>query len=155
MKKYRKWAKMKSIIEKFHKPRHFSPWDIVWAYIWTNIWHEICGHGDWIERPVLILKRHWTIHTILPLTTSWLYRDELSWRWLLKRDHHKITSISFSKYNKALKKMVKYDSYVVYNRVNSLDSKRFTRIPLDSNRIPAKLEATEFIEVKWKFLSLY
>lgn len=150
-KKYKKWAKMKSIIEKFRKPRYFTPWDIIWAYIWTNIGHEICWHGDGITRPVLVLKRFWTIHTVLPMTSSWFFKDD-NWRWVLKSYHHKITSITFGKYNKASGKMIPYNSCVVYNRLSSLDSKRFNEIPKDINWSYAKLSNKELLEIKNKVI---
>jgi len=135
-KKYKKWSKMKSIIEKYHKWLHGSPWDIFWAYIGTNIGSEICGHGDEWIRPVLIIKRYGNLHITLPLTSQGMYRDD-SWVFCIKKYHHRVSSINFWK-----------RSYIILNQVRTIDGKRFVQHYTDKNGSKPKLSIPEFLYIK-------
>lgn len=134
-KKYKKWAKMKSIIEKFHWWFAGNPRDIFWTNIGTNIGNEACWHGDGWIRPVLVIKRYGNLHLVVPMTTHWLYEDQGTW--LIKKYHHKITSLDFGR-----------KSYLMMNQLQTIDRKRFTKKVYDKNGKYAQLWVDAFIYIK-------
>lgn len=136
-KKYKKWAKMKSIIEKFHSWLHGSPWDIFWAYIGSNIGNEICWHGNGWIRPVLVLRRYGNLHLIAPMTSHGLYEDKENGLWLVKKYHHKISSVNFGR-----------RSYLILNQIQTIDGKRFISHYTDKLGNKIRLWDSEFLFLK-------
>lgn len=156
MKKFKRWAKMKSIIEKYRRWFFAKPRDIIWAYIGTNIGTETCGHGnEWI-RPVLIVKRY-TIHKsaqylIVPLTSSGTYLSRNDNMVYIKDFHHKITSIIFTTKDKNGNTKNK-TSYAILNQIKTISEKRLFKKYYIGNKKYAKISIDEFLEIKNKIIN--
>jgi len=43
--------------------------------MWQNIWFESNWKWDNFKRPVLILKRIWTMFLIVSMTTKWIWKE--------------------------------------------------------------------------------
>ena len=151
MKKFKKWAQMKSIIEKYRWWFFAKPRDIVWAYIGTNIGTEICWHGSDYTRPVLIITRlavYWsTQYLIAPLTSSGTYFSREYQRAYIKDFYYKIKSIHFSETDKNWNKKNK-PSYIALNQIRIISEKRLFKKYYLWNKKYAKLGVDEFLDVK-------
>ncbi|MBX9809631.1 type II toxin-antitoxin system PemK/MazF family toxin [Candidatus Gracilibacteria bacterium] len=134
-KKYKRWAKMKSIIEKFHGNLVCSPRDIVWVYIGTNIGHEECGHGNGWKRPVLILKRYGPLYLVIPTTSKGLTLE--NGVWVVKRNHKKITSANMPK-----------NSFLIMNQIRTIDGKRIISKVKDNIGADVMMDIPEFLYIR-------
>lgn len=99
------WTKEKIDIDQniatsmfFIKPR-----EIWFIKLWVNIGNETDGKIAF-ERPVLILKKVWSIFWVLPLTTKWKDNNIF---------YYKIESIDFGK-----------SSYAILSQIRTIDKKR-------------------------------
>jgi mRNA interferase MazF len=105
-KDYDGWNIVKQQVNWNTKQWHFQvrEREIRYAKVGINIGTEINGKENYL-RPVLILKKVWSLYWILPLTTKGKNENKY---------YHKIISYNFYK-----------PSYCILSQIKSIDHKRF------------------------------
>ena len=101
---FNQWNEKKkkiSIHEKIVYPKHREIW---YVSIWKNIWFE--SNWKWVDfkRPVLILKRIWTMFLVVSMTTKWKNNGF----------YYKIDDRYFNK-----------SSFITLSQFKTIDKKRF------------------------------
>ena len=110
--------------EKYFYPKHREIWYIS---IWKNIWFESNWKWDDFKRPVLILKRIWTIFLIVSMTTKW-------------KDNIFYYSLNNKYFNKP--------SFITLSQFKTVDKKRFIEKIW-------KIEENDFLEIKNRIKKLF
>ena len=127
MNEFSKWCEKKSEINWLNKlffPKHREIWYIS---IWKNIWFESNWKWDDFKRPILVLKRLWTMFLIVSMTT----------KWKSNKFYHKIDDKYFWK-----------SSFITLSQFKTIDKKRFIEKIW-------KLEESEFLEIKNRIKQLF
>ena len=87
-KRFLEWIKLKEkLYSKEHIPPLFKEGEIWWSYFGENVGTEINGKGDFLTRPIVVLKKY-DRHSFLaiPLTTQ-----SKEGTWFLTFTHNKKT----------------------------------------------------------------
>ncbi len=98
------WNEKKKKIQIFEKNLYPKNREIWYLSLWKNIWYESNWKWEEFKRPVLILKRIWTMFLIVTMTTKWKNN----------KYYYKIDSNYFNK-----------ESYVTLSQIKTIDKKRF------------------------------
>jgi hypothetical protein len=77
-----------------------------------NIWYEENGKNEF-KRPVLVIKKVWTLFLVVALTSKWKDNNKF---------YHRFSTASFN--DKNLK--YKDSSYCILSQIKVMDKKRFT-----------------------------
>jgi len=104
--KYDNWNKLKKSIN-FWNDRKVYPkvWEIWYINMWINIWSESLWKWNDFKRPVLIIKKIWSMFFWFSMTTKWKENNIF---------YLKIPDNYFTK-----------ESYIIKSQFKSLDRKRF------------------------------
>ncbi len=103
--KFNKWCKVKKKVDKKILKNFYVKQQEVWyIYNWKNIWYESNWKWDDFKRPVLVLKKVWSLFFVALMTTKW-------------KDN--------SFYYKLDKSYFWKDSFVSLSQVKIIDKKRF------------------------------
>ena len=124
-----KWNTEKKRIENNKKvkyPKHREVWYIS---MWQNIWFESNWKWDNFKRPVLILKRIWTMFLIVSMTTKWIWKEN--------KFYYKLWNKYFNK-----------NSFITLSQFKTIDKKRFI------DKI-WKINKEDFVEIKNKIKKLF
>ena len=104
---------------------HFQKWnhlenvflnkrELWYVRLGVNIWYEENGK-NWFLRPVLVIKKVWSLFFVLALTSKWKDKN---------RFYHKLNDVVFNQKNRKHQK----NSYCILSQVSVIDKKRFTEI---------------------------
>ncbi len=99
-----KWNNKKKQIDERKKKVYPKKRDIWYISMWKNIWFESFWKWDDFKRPVLVLKRLWSMFLVVSMTTKW--KDN--------KFYYKLENDYFNK-----------DSYITLSQFKTVDSKRF------------------------------
>ncbi len=110
--------------EKYFYPKHRQIWYIS---IWKNIWFESNWKWEDFKRPVLILKRIWTMFLVVSMTTKW-------------KNNHFYYSLDEKYFNKA--------SFITLSQFKTVDKKRFIEKIW-------KINESDFVEIKNRIKKLF
>ena len=106
LEKFDKWNEEKKKIECNNRivyPKHREVWYIS---IWKNIWFESNWKWSEFKRPVLVLKRIWTMFLVVSMTTKW--KDN--------KYYYKLNDKYFN-----------LDSFVTLSQFKTTDKRRFIK----------------------------
>jgi hypothetical protein len=105
-------------------PKHKEIWYIS---MWKNIWFESNWKWKDFKRPILVLKRIWTIFLVVSMTTKW--KDN--------KFYHKLDEKYFKK-----------ESFVTLSQFKTIDKKRFIEKIW-------KLDDVDFLKIKNEIKKLF
>jgi mRNA-degrading endonuclease toxin of MazEF toxin-antitoxin module len=97
--------------------------------MWKNIWFESNWKWHNFKRPVLILKRIWTMFLIVSMTTKWIWKEN--------KFYYKLNNKYFNKI-----------SFITLSQFKTIDKKRFI------DKI-WKINEEDFLEIKNKIKKLF
>ena len=98
---FNNWNKLKQKIHNTHQKTFYVKQREVWYInMWVNIWAEENWKKDDFRRPVLVLKKIWSLYLCVAMTTKW-----------------KDNNFFYHKY--------KEKSYIILSQVKTIDRKRF------------------------------
>jgi mRNA interferase MazF len=98
---FNNWNKLKQKIHNLDQKTFYVKQREVWYInMWVNIWAEENGKKDDFRRPVLVLKKIWSLYLCIAMTTKW-----------------KDNNFFYHKY--------KENSYIILSQTKTIDRKRF------------------------------
>ncbi len=124
---YKKWCNLKDKINSKHKNKYAKHKEIWYISLWKNIWYESNWKWNDFKRPVLIIKRIWTMFLIASMTI----------KWKKNKFYHKIDNKYFNK-----------DSYITLSQIKTIDSKRFIEKIW-------KISNEDYLDIKNKIKNLF
>ena len=99
--KFNKWSELKQKLHFNEKKSFYVKQREIWYInMWINIWTEENWKKDDFRRPVLVLKKIWSLYLCVAMTTKW-----------------KDNNYFYYKY--------KENSYIILSQSKSIDRKRF------------------------------
>ena len=99
--KFNKWSELKQKLHFNEKKSFYVKQREIWYInMWINIWTEENWKKDDFRRPVLVLKKIWSLYLCIAMTTKW-----------------KDNNYFYYKY--------KENSYIILSQSKSIDRKRF------------------------------
>lgn len=99
------WNKLKQKVHNSEiKEFYVNPKEIWYIHKWINIWFESNWKWEDFKRPVLVLKKLWSLFFVISMTTKWKNN----------RYYFKLSNTYFEK-----------DSYITLSQVFVVDKKRF------------------------------
>ncbi len=116
--------KEKHFSNKQYYPKSKEVWYIS---MWINIWSESNWKWDEFKRPVLVLKRIWSMFLVVSMTTKW---NEDNFHYKLKNNY----------FNK--------DSFLTLSQFKTIDNKRFIRKIW-------KIDSEDYEEIKKRIKNLF
>ena len=102
--KFDTWNNLKKQVNKKEIQRYIKERQVWYVNLWKNIWFEEDGKWDLFKRPILVVKKVWSVFFVVPLTTKW--KDN--------QFYYKFKDWTFKK-----------DSYSILSQVRILDKNRF------------------------------
>jgi len=129
--KFDNWNEEKKRLHE-HDPTTFyvNPQEIWFVKLWVNIGFEENGKDEF-RRPVLVLKKVWTLFFVVALTTKGKEDNKF---------YHKLQTATFNENNQKHKD----EAYCILSQVKAMDKKRFSEniryVPNDEfNEVKEKL----------------
>lgn len=122
---FENWNKLKQDIHKNEKESFYVKQREIWyVNLWINIWSEENWKKEDFRRPVLVLKKLWSLYLCVAMTSKW--KDD-------NQFYHKY----------------KENSYIILSQAESIDRKRFldkveTMTKSDFDEITKKLKTFWF-----------
>lgn len=102
---YNAWNEIKQVTQLTKSQKFYIKQREIWSTkMWLNIWYEQSGKWEGFERPVLVLKKIWSMYLCASLTTHWKENDF---------------------YHKLPENISRKDSYVILSQPKLFDIKRF------------------------------
>ncbi len=99
--KFNKWSELKQKLHFKNKQTFYVKQREIWYInMWINIWTEENWKKDDFRRPVLVLKKIWSLYLCIAMTTKW-----------------KENNYFYYKY--------KENSFIILSQTKSIDRKRF------------------------------
>ncbi len=118
--KFEKWCKIKQTLEKNRKNNfHIRSREIWYINIWKNLWFESNWKWENFKRPVLVIKRIWSLFLIASMTTKW--KDN---NYYYKLDNKYFNKKSFI----TLSQIRVIDQKRFFQKIWTIDSKEFIQI---------------------------
>ena len=106
---FNEWNNLKQKIDKKKTlPFYVKERQIWYINIWINIWHETLWKWNDFRRPVLVLKKVWSLYLVIPMTTKkWneKFQIQLSSEYFNKQSFITITQAKFVDHKRFIKKM--------------------------------------------------
>ncbi len=107
--KFNKWCEVKKKINFWEKQKFYVKQREIWyANIWMNIWYETFWKWNDFIRPILVIKRVWTMFLVVPMTTKWVenyFKYKLSDTYFWKKSFLLMTQWKFIDYKRFLRKI--------------------------------------------------
>ena len=124
---FKKWCFLKEKLN-FKKSIIYAKHKEIWyVSLWKNIWYESNWKWQDFKRPVLILKRFWTMFLVVSMTT----------KWKINNFYYKLNNNYFNK-----------NSYIVLSQIKTIDSRRFIEKIW-------KISTNDFLDIKNKIKKLF
>ena len=118
---FKNWSIIKQKLHYSNKNMIYAKaWEIWYVNIWVNIWFESMWKWKMYKRPVLVVKKLWSMFLCISMTTKWKNN----------RFYYKLNNKYFNK-----------SSYLILSQVKSNDYKRFVEKLW-------KLEHKDFYKIK-------
>lgn len=106
---FNEWNNLKQKIDnKKTLPFYVKERQIWYINIWINIWHETLWKWNDFRRPVLVLKKIWSLYLVIPMTTKkWneKFQIQLSSEYFNKQSFITTTQAKFVDHKRFIKKI--------------------------------------------------